>query len=94
MKAAPSASERGHEVILLEKDRVLGGPANPVDLEVRKIDLRNCNIYLISTVMDSDAGRGAGEARSCRGPVDGPARSLDRLPESFPQYSQAAGSSG
>ncbi len=53
LKAALTASEYGHSVILLEKASKLGGLANLADFEERKIDLRNYKTYLVNKVLHS-----------------------------------------
>jgi 2,4-dienoyl-CoA reductase-like NADH-dependent reductase (Old Yellow Enzyme family)/thioredoxin reductase len=47
MKTAITASERGHDVILLEKSDKLGGKINSSDYDARKIDLRRYRDYLL-----------------------------------------------
>ncbi|MDK2980821.1 MAG: hypothetical protein PWQ55_1168 [Chloroflexota bacterium] len=53
MKAALIASERGNDVVLLEKDKRLGGQLNFADLETHKVDLRNYRDYLIKQIAKS-----------------------------------------
>ena len=50
MKAAITASERGHRVILLEKENMLGGMLQYSEYDEMKQDLRNYKNYLITQV--------------------------------------------
>lgn len=50
MKAAITAGEKGHEVVLFEKGKVLGGQTTCADLDEHKIDLRAYKNYLITQV--------------------------------------------
>lgn len=54
MKAAITASEKGHEVTLIEKDAKLGGQLNYAILGERKDDLKKYLNYLTSHIENSD----------------------------------------
>lgn len=54
MKAAITASERGHEVILFEKENKLGGQLGCADYDVHKQDLKRYKDYLIGQVEKSN----------------------------------------
>jgi 2,4-dienoyl-CoA reductase-like NADH-dependent reductase (Old Yellow Enzyme family)/thioredoxin reductase len=53
MKAALTAAEFGHHVILFEKTKELGGLINVAEYEDRKIDLRNYRRYLVNQVVSN-----------------------------------------
>lgn len=53
-KAAITASERGHNVILLEKNDYLGGQLYCADFDESKMDLKRYKDYLITQVRKSD----------------------------------------
>ena len=57
MKAALTASERGHDVILMEKSNRLGGKINSSDYDSRKIDLRRYRNYLLAQMEKIFSGR-------------------------------------
>ena len=53
LKTALTASDRGHDVILLEKTDKLGGKINSSDYDARKIDLRRYRDYLLAQIEKS-----------------------------------------
>jgi len=53
MKAAITAAERGHEVILFEKENVLGGTLNYISHDCHKYQLKNFKNHLIDVVKRS-----------------------------------------
>ncbi|MBG0771170.1 MAG: FAD-dependent oxidoreductase, partial [Anaerolineaceae bacterium] len=54
MKAALTASERGHKVVLIEKTNRLGGKINSSDYDSRKVDLRRYRNYLLTQIEKSN----------------------------------------
>ena len=54
LKAAVTAADYGHKVILLEKDAELGGLLRYANLEERKIDIRNYKDYLIGQALKKE----------------------------------------
>ena len=54
MKAALTAEERGHKVILLEKSDRLGGQINVADFDKYKLDLRRYRDYLLAQMKKSE----------------------------------------
>jgi 2,4-dienoyl-CoA reductase-like NADH-dependent reductase (Old Yellow Enzyme family)/thioredoxin reductase len=50
MKAALTADEKGHEVVLLEKSDRLGGQLNYSDYETHKVDLNRYRDYLLTQI--------------------------------------------
>ncbi len=54
MKAALTAEERGHKVILLEKSDRLGGQVNVADFDEYKLDLRRYRDYLLAQMKKSE----------------------------------------
>jgi len=53
MKAAITAAERGHEVILIEKEKELGGIIKIAQYSKLKIDLQNYKNYLVNKTINS-----------------------------------------
>lgn len=54
MKAALTANERGHQVVLVEKEDTLGGQLLCADYDAVKQDLKRYKDYLISQIKKSD----------------------------------------
>ncbi len=54
MKAALTADEKGHDVVLLEKSEKLGGQINCADYETHKVDLKRYRDYLLVQMEKSD----------------------------------------
>lgn len=52
MQAAITAAERGHDVILAEKDSALGGVLKFTETDTIKTDLRRYKNYLVKRVED------------------------------------------